>query len=119
MTENFDFDEWSTLANMSPKEFEDRRHHAIENVIANGTNVRRLRGLQCRIDLERRRARTPLKACIRLSSMMWDSFLEYRNELNQLARITSKPSCAKSVPTHPAAEAKIIPFPRTPRNWPV
>lgn len=118
MTEIFDFDEWSTLANTSPKEFEDRRHLAIEKVIASGTNVRRLRGLQCRIDLERRRARTPLKACIRLSAMMWDSFLDCRDELNQFARITSKPSCARSAASHPAGEAKIIPFPRAPRELP-
>lgn len=119
MTENFDFDEWSTLASLSPQEFEDRRQSAIENVIAHATNVRRLRGLQCRIDLERRRARTPLKACIRLSAMMWDSFLDYRKALNRLERIAGSLSCARSAPIHPATEAKIIPFPRAPRNRPV
>lgn len=118
MAENFDFDEWTNLANISPEEFEQRRHRAIEKVIANGTNSRRLRGLQCRIDLERRRARTPLKACIRLSSMMWASLMDCRNELNQLVRVTSNPSCARTALARSVMEAKIIPFSRHPRHFP-
>lgn len=116
MAENFDFDEWSSLAKIAPDEFETRRHRAIEQIISNGSNVRRLRGLQCRIDLERRRARTPLQACLRLSSMMWDSFDECRSELNHFVRVASGATCGKQTASRPAKSAKIIPFTSARRN---
>lgn len=106
--QQFDFDEWSTLAKTAPEEFESRRHSAIEGVISGCTNARRLRGLQCRIDLERARARTPLKACLRLSSLMWDSWYECHDHLNKLAYCTQFGKVFK--PSAPAPEAKILPF---------
>lgn len=106
--ESFDFDEWSALAKDAPEEFESRRHRAIERVIANCTNTRRLRGLQCRIDLERARARTPLKACLRLSTLMWDSLCECHDQLNLLAYGDHSP--AVSAAAKPVIEAKILPF---------
>lgn len=105
--ENFDFDEWSALAKAAPEEFESRRHAAIERVISNCTNTRRLRGLQCRIDLERTRAHTPLKSCLRLSTLMWDSFYECHNQLEQLAYGIPKHSPSK---TERGLQAKILPF---------
>ena len=110
--QNFNFDEWSALAQSAPEEFESRRSSAIESVISGCTNVRRLRGLQCRIDLERERARTPLKACVRLSSMMWDSLYECREQLHRLAyaRVERAP-----LPPPPKREAKILAFPSRPR----
>jgi Protein of unknown function (DUF3135) len=74
-TEKFDFDAWMTLARADPEEFERRRRAAIERAISRASlrSQPRLRGLQWRIDMERERARTPMAACIRLSSMMWDS----------------------------------------------
>src|SRR5687768_5393396 len=105
--ENFDFDEWSALAKAAPEEFESRRHAAIERILSNCTNTRRLRGLQCRIDLERARARTPLKSCLRLSALMWDSFYECHTQLKELAYGTRpyRPSN-----TAPSFQAKILPF---------
>ena len=41
----------------------------------------RLRQLQFRIDLERRRAKTPLGATVRLQSMMWERFAALRAAL--------------------------------------
>lgn len=113
MAENFNFDEWSCLARVAPDEFETRRHSAIEKLIANGTNARRLRGLQCRIDLERIRARTPLKACLRLSSMMWDSLDQCRGALNRFTEVTghyAPPKTTAHLP--PVQTAKILPFKR-------
>ena len=74
---SFDFDEWASLAKTDPQAFEARRLALIEDFLQQFPNPeqRRLRGLQFRIDLERRRARTPMAACLRLSSMMWDSLL--------------------------------------------
>jgi hypothetical protein len=105
--ENFDFDEWSALAKAAPEEFESRRHDAIERIISNCTNTRRLRGLQCRIDLERARARTPMKSCVRLSALMWDSFYECQTQLKVLAYGLPQHFSAKK---EPAPEAKILPF---------
>ena len=106
--QSFNFDEWSALAQSAPEEFESRRSSAIESVISGCTNVRRLRGLQCRIDWERERARTPLKACLRLSSMMWDSLDECREQLQRLAY--AKPDRAP-LPPAPKHQAKILAFP--------
>jgi len=71
----FDFDEWADLASNDPAGFEQRRKNCIEQFIDRipVSRQRRLRGLQFRIDMERKKARTPLGACIKLSSMMWDS----------------------------------------------
>lgn len=71
----FDFDEWAELASNDPAEFEQRRQMCIEHFFSTipTSRQRRLRGLQFRIDAERQKARTPLGACIKLSSMMWDS----------------------------------------------
>ncbi len=73
----FDFDEWASLAKANPHAFEARRQALIDDYLRQFPDAerRRLRGLQFRIDMERRRARTPMAACIRLSSMMWDSLL--------------------------------------------
>lgn len=53
------------------------RLEAIERCIADAPveNQDRLRRLQWRIDQERRRAGTPLAACIRVSRMMWQSLM--------------------------------------------
>ena len=74
-TNNFDFEEWSLLASNDPETFEQRRQDCIEKFINRYPDSRqkRLRGLQFRIDMERKRARTPMAACIKLSTMMWDA----------------------------------------------
>ncbi|MEW5944101.1 MAG: DUF3135 domain-containing protein [Pseudomonadota bacterium] len=71
----FDFDEWAALAEADPAAFEAKRRQAIEDLIAQAPeHIRhRLRCIQWRIDRERERCRTPLAACLRLYSMMWDS----------------------------------------------
>jgi hypothetical protein len=73
--QKFDFDEWMRLARCDPAEFERRRRVAIESAIshASARSQHKLRGLQWRIDMERQRARSPMAACIRISSMMWES----------------------------------------------
>ena len=76
-TQPIDFDEWAHLAKTDRDAFEARRRAVIDEMIGQVPEDRRqrLRGLQFRIDMERRRARTPLAACIRLSTMMWDFLL--------------------------------------------
>ena len=68
-----DFDLWSEMARSDPEGFEAMRRAAIDAVIAKApaANRERLRRLQWRIDQERRLARTPMAACLRISRMMW------------------------------------------------
>ena len=99
----FDIEEWQRLAREDPAEFERRRHATIEALIeqAPAEHRERLRRLQSRIDLERRRAKTPLGATVRLQAMMWDHFGRLREALEVLA--------GRAAPT-PRARARIIPF---------
>jgi len=103
--DDFDFDEWALLARTAPDEFEERRRALIEIEILRSDNVRRLRGLQWRIDLERARARNPMDACVRLSNMMWDSFLDLNLALNNFVGNDCASTRAAS---HSAQSAKII-----------
>lgn len=80
MPEDFDFDTWAALATRDPAAFEVTRCQALDKVISR--NPGRLRRLQWRVDAERRRARTPLKACLVLSGMMWAAFAELRYALD-------------------------------------
>lgn len=114
----FDFDSWAALAKYDQEAFEESRQERIREVIEksvhNGGNGRRLRGLQCRIDMERRRARTPLKACIRLSSMMWDSVVDLSETLEQCSGMVDPAKggmFSAMVPERKYAPAKLIRFP--------
>jgi hypothetical protein len=101
----FDIDEWQRLAREDPSEFERRRQAAIEALISQAPpeHRERLRGLQFRIDLERRRAKTALAAAVRLQSMMWERFGQMREAVLALTRE------APSSPVE-ASGARILPF---------
>ncbi len=108
-----DFDEWADLANNNPDEFEQRRQNCIEQFI-DGVPIsrqRRLRGLQFRIDMERKKARTPLGACIKLSSMMWDA-VTGDNGLVSTVKLLVEPNLSAVPISKPMqrATAKIIYF---------
>ena len=72
---DFNFDEWLQLAKSDPEAFEKRRQQAIDALIAtaSGEQQHRLRGLQWRIDMERRKYKNPLVRCQKVFSMMWAS----------------------------------------------
>lgn len=115
MTVGFDFDfgHWAFLARTDPDAFERLRLECLEAVInaAPEPQRRRLRGLQFRIDMERRRSRTALAACIRISQMMWASV---NDELVPLLSQASVGTARRSKRL-PAAPARILPF-RPDRN---
>ena len=102
----FDIEEWQRLAREDPEAFERKRKATIEAVIAEAPaeHRQRLRGLQFRIDLERRRAKTALGAAIRLQSMMWERLMELREALLVLSggEDASEPA--------PRTAARILPF---------
>jgi len=116
----FDFDEWLLLARRDPAAFEERRTALIEDFLGRfpPPEQRRLRGLQFRIDMERRRARTPMAACLRLSSLMWDSLLGTHGLRNALDKLLHDASAVPQESTHAASSAhttaRILPF-RKPR----
>lgn len=104
------------LARTDPSAFEARRLALIEDYLGQFPPLeqRRLRGLQFRIDMERRRAHTPMAACIRLSAMMWDSLLGSQGLKPALDRLlTAEPSnrpVQLPASTRRTAPARVLPF---------
>lgn len=94
----FDAQEWARLAQEDPLEFQRRRQALIDSVIAQAPAPiqDRLRGLQCRVDLELRKARTPLAGALRLQTLMWDQFEQLRAALN--GDLPAKAEAPGSVP---------------------
>jgi len=105
----FDFEAWAVLARENPEEFERRREQEIRKVIDARPDLRhRLEGLQFRIDAERKLARTPLKACLRISTLMWNSFYDLKDQLDGLA---SGVRGDESIPQDPVLRhAEVIPL---------
>lgn len=107
-------DDWLRLAREDPEAFEREREAAIEALIASTPPgvQNRLRSLQCRIDLERRRAKTPLGAAIRLHGLMWERFENLRAALHAVsdAGPTLVQAAQRERQTPPAAA--VIPFAR-------
>jgi hypothetical protein len=83
----FDFEEMVELARHQPELFEQKRTEMIESLIQQAPERlhQRLRGLQFRVDMERRRARHPMAACIRTYAMMWESFSRLQVNLQHLS----------------------------------
>jgi hypothetical protein len=72
---DFDFEEWALLAKTDPQAFESKREEVIARLIS-GASPRmqtRLRGLQWRIDMDRRLATNPLSSCMQIFNQMWSS----------------------------------------------
>lgn len=106
----FDFKEWSELAQTDPDRFEARRNRVINEAIRRVPVDRQqmLRGLQWRVDRVRELKRTPLAACIAITDMMWDAFSELHHSYVKLAEI--KPGQKVMIEERPRAD--IIPFPQ-------
>lgn len=82
-SDDFNFDEMAKLAKEDPKAFEQKRLELIRNFLqsAGEDRKRKLEGLQFKIDMIRRKAKTPLQATIEISKLMHDSFVELRELL--------------------------------------
>jgi hypothetical protein len=83
---DFDFEEWALLAKTDPEAFEAKREEAIAQLIERATPQMqtRLRGLQWRIDMDRRRSSTPLSSCMNIFNQMWTSVYGERGFLDAL-----------------------------------
>ncbi len=74
---DFDFEQWSTLAKKEPQRFEELRQQAIDKILHSSPEKlkKRMQGLQWQIDQIRNTSKTPISACIKISSMMWENVL--------------------------------------------
>ena len=101
------FDVLVDMARNDPQRLEKLRRKLTQNVIAGATTEqkrKRLEGLQFRVDLERRRARSPLAATIKISEMMCHS-------LADLHRSMVTPLVATESEAVPTPSAKVLAFP--------
>jgi len=113
------FDDLMKMAQDNPEQLEELRQQLCDQVIASAPEVhrRRLRGLQFQIDMQRRRAKNPMAACMKISGMMHESFGELRDALNDLKDVRSgKAAIRKSIGVElpesaPADTGKVIRFP--------
>jgi len=82
----FNFDAWMDLYKTNPEEFERQRSLQVQSVIEGAPEDKqpRLNGLQFQVDMERRRSKTPMQACVRISGMMHESLCELNEALNGL-----------------------------------
>ena len=98
------FDVLVDMARNDPQGLETLRRSLTDAVIAaasNETTRKRLRGLQFRVDMERRRASTPLAATIRISEMMCRSLADLHRSM--VAPVDGAPGAS-------LAPATVIPF---------
>lgn len=109
-----DFDEWCRLARENPDAFEERRLAMIETAIRTAPTRRqqRLRGLQWRIDHARRRARTPMAACMTLSRMMWETIQGENGLLAAMETLSARWHGDRRVPLRHQPPARILSFRR-------
>lgn len=105
-----DFDDWAKLAQTDAEAFERRRQEVIDNLIAEAPEHmrERLRRLQWRVDAERRRYKHPLKSCVVIFNMMWDSVYGEHgllDALNALSHVDTQSSREEA-----DSQARILPF---------
>jgi DNA polymerase II small subunit/DNA polymerase delta subunit B len=101
------FDEMVLLAKENPEKLESIKQEAIKKLIsqAKPETQKRLEGLQFKIDCEVKKAKNPMAAVVKLSSMMHDSFSKLRESLNSFVK--KEPFIDSSIKS---SSAKIINF---------
>ncbi|MBS4097186.1 MAG: DUF3135 domain-containing protein [Sulfuricella sp.] len=108
---SFDFDAWVKLARSDPAAFDRRRQEYLEGIIEKSRGDKaRLRGMQWRIDMERRKDGTPLKTCLWISEMMWDSFHDLDTELHRIGQDHSAPAERANPPGAAGNSARVFSF---------
>jgi hypothetical protein len=105
------FDVLVDMARNDPQGLETLRRSLTDAVITAASNEatrRRLQGLQFLVDVERRKATTPLAATIRISEMMCRSLAELRRCMVEPFGAGDKPtndSSAEIIPLFPVTNA--------------
>lgn len=87
---DFNFKEWADLYEVDPEAYERRRGAVLEHFIQSAEPERRLALEQTlfRIEMSRKRSKTPLKTALEASNMMWESFGKLREQLEILQEAT-------------------------------
>lgn len=94
-----DFDTLLAMHRENPESLEKLRRRLTRKLLRSAPDSarRRLEGLQFRIDMELQRATNPTARCIRLSSMMHDSFARLNHCLNHpLDEVNTRQNQAKA-----------------------
>ncbi len=99
----FNFDEWATLAKQDCIAFEQKRVATLQQYIKahakTKDDLRRLNGLQFRVDMIRRKHKTPLAACIEMSKLLMDYVYQLSNpDLSLTAKRNKRRTPAKLLP---------------------
>ena len=106
------------MARNDPEGLETLRRTLTDAVISTASSEvarRRLEGIQFRVDLERRRASTPLAATIRISEMMCRSLADLHASMVAPAdegAADPVPPPADAATDKPGNAPRVIPFPR-------
>lgn len=116
MTPNELFEYRANLAKTDPERLERELNAEVEKVISQAPAKRQqgLRQLQWRIDMERRRAKNPTDAMVRLQRMMWRQFYAENGfvfavkQLVKVCHMTEELIKESSVPD--SRNAEILPF---------
>ena len=109
-----DFAHLARLAREDPDAFESLRLELIRDLIESAPqdHRRRLAGLQWQIDQVRRRAGTPLAACLKLSELMWNKVLGDGGLLESVRALHKPEALVKA----PPESAEILEFSRADRG---
>ncbi|AUM11867.1 DUF3135 domain-containing protein [Ketobacter alkanivorans] len=107
-----EFDKLREMAQRDPEQLERLRIQLCDQLIQEAPEQyrRKLRGLQFRVDMERRRAKSPMAACIAISGMMHDSFDRLRQALNDATGNASADYI--NTPSREVEAGKVVPFRR-------
>lgn len=107
---NFNFNEWKRLASSDPEAFEKERQLVIEAFLSRCATHPRLRCVQWRIDMERRKYRHPLVSCVHLYNMMWN-YVHAENGFLDALHLLADSGCAATPLQYPVKSARILQFP--------
>ncbi len=88
MATSFEFQEWASLAQAAPEDFERQRRELIQAFLDESNDEQRRLGmsLQREIDYEIRRAGNPQQALAAISKMMWSQIDFLCEELEALSQ---------------------------------
>ena len=109
----FDFDYWCKLAKNDPEAFEKARSQEIDqhiSSISDSTAQERMKRLQWRVEMERKRSKNPMDSAIRIYDMMWEAVGKNFEAIQDLAD-TFNQGASKSVEGL-KPQAKVLKFNR-------
>ena len=109
---DFSFDECMKLAIEDPEAFENYRLEVLKKIMdrARPECQQRMKGIQFRVDMEKRKSRTPMATCIKLNEMMLDFLYdELESSVNRFLS-KQKSIIAKMSKVDDKKSATILPF---------